>query len=160
MPFPVPGGRASAWSRCSAGPPPRVGRSLRSGRKRRPGFMTAPCARDGGAGRKFRSRRPRHAPPSPNSAAAWSYRRNWQRYLKGILAGIHHHRGAEATGALFKQLCEQHRQLSSPHHWLKHFPLPRWLHGTNQTNIPEKQNHDNTKQNHAPGGCSWHAASY
>jgi hypothetical protein len=55
-----------------------------------------------------------------------TYRNNWQRTLKGILAGFHQHRGVEATAALYAQLCEQHRQLSSPRQWVKHFPLPHW----------------------------------
>jgi hypothetical protein len=55
-----------------------------------------------------------------------TYRQNWPRYLKGILAGFHQHRGAQATGALYALLCEQHRQLSSPQQWVTLFPLPRW----------------------------------
>lgn len=74
------------------------------------------------------------------------------QYLKGILAGFRLHRGAEAAAALYRQLCEQHRQLSSPQQWVKHFPLPRWQAGTHNKQKLDKNCYETEKKYDRLGG--------
>jgi len=86
-------------------------------------------------------------------------RSRWQRSLKGILAGFHHHLGATATGALFERLCAQHRHHSSSNHGLNHFPLPRWQ-GESTTRQKTHKKHVRKIQKDGLGGCCMHAAGY
>ncbi len=87
-----------------------------------------------------------------------TYRKNWQRYLKGILAGFHMHLGVAAAQALYQRLCAQHRQLTSTDPWLNHFPLPRLQGKPDETNTKTQKKYVRKIQKDELGGCCMHVA--
>lgn len=116
----------------------RTVREARQGKTKSPGQVAAPLASQAEFLRRVET-----------------YRTHWQRYLKGILAGFHHHLGAAAAQELYQRLCAQHRQLSSTDHWLNHFPLSRWQ---GKSDTKTHKIYVRKIQEDGLGGCYMHAA--